>query len=135
MQHQLLPLLQHTHTPHRAWMLTLKMQNTNYRSKYSTFKNFFIHLLKLISIIFLRFCFNSRNHFGRQSTEKSTTQTDSARTVDQSLESREACISAFLGAYLYPIMRIITAGVGEWTTDSRYVRTHSVTVHKQSHVI
>jgi hypothetical protein len=110
-------------------MLILKMQNTNYKSKYSTFENFFIHLLKLIFVVFSRLYLNSRNYFGRQSTDKSTTYNDSAGTVDQSLESREACVSAFLGAYLYPLMRIITAGVGEWTTDSRYVRTHNVSVH------
>jgi hypothetical protein len=29
-------------------------------------------------------------------------------------------VGRFLQCYLYPLMRIITAGVGEWTTDSRY---------------
>jgi hypothetical protein len=28
-------------------------------------------------------------------------------------------VGRFLQCYLYPLMRIITAGVGEWTTDSR----------------
>jgi hypothetical protein len=63
--------------------------------------------------------------FCRQSTEKTATPSDCVRTVDQSRESREAYVSEFLGAYLYPLMRIITAGVGEWTTDSRSVRTHT----------
>ena len=40
-------------------------------------------------------------------------------TVDQNLESKELCVSKFLGSYLYPIMRIITIGIGEWTSDSR----------------
>ena len=73
--------------------------------------------------------------FCRRSPEKSATHTDFLETVDQSLESREACVSVFLEAYLYPLMRIITAGVGEWTTDSRYVSARTVTVQIQSHVI